>query len=143
MLFPTLMVGRPALQHLLAAADRGRVDGEILNLAAALDRMGGDTQLLEEVGRLFLETTPKLLDQIRRAVAGGNWSGLERAAHTLKGSAQNFGATAAVEAASRLEQMGRAGDRRGIDKALAALETEIQRLEPALVALAKTGGASR
>ena len=120
------------------------MDNEILNLAAALDRMGGDTELLEEVARLFLETTPKLLDQIRWAAGGRNSPELGRAAHTLKGSAQNFGATAVVEAAFRLEQMGRAGDLTGVDEAVAALEAEMERLEPALVALTtKTGGVSR
>ena len=119
------------------------MDSEILNLAAALDRMGGDTELLGEVARLFLETVPRLLDDIRRAVSRRNSPELGRAAHTLKGSAQNFGATGAVEAAFRLEQMGRAGDLTGVDEALAALETEMQRLEPALVSLATKTGASR
>ena len=119
------------------------MDGEILNLAAALDRMGGDTGLLEEVARLFLEGTPRLLDQIRVAVSSRNLPELEQAAHTLKGSAQDFGAAAAVEAASRLEQLGRAGDLTGVAEALATLETAVRRLQPVLVDLTtKAGGAS-
>jgi HPt (histidine-containing phosphotransfer) domain-containing protein len=107
----------------------------ILNLAAALDRVGGDSELLEEVAKLFLDTAPELLSQVREAVADRNAPSLERAAHTLKGSVGNFGAEAASEAAHRLEKMGRAGDLTGAEEALAALEREMDRLQPALAAL--------
>jgi HPt (histidine-containing phosphotransfer) domain-containing protein len=107
----------------------------ILNLAAALDRVGGDKELLEEVAQLFLETSPDLVAEIGRAVAAGNAEALERAAHTLKGSVGNFGAEAAFEAALRLEKMGRSRDLSGVEAALRALEEEMERLRPALESL--------
>lgn len=108
----------------------------ILNLAAALERIGGDSDLLEEVAKLFLESAPELLADIHQAVLGRNAQALQHAAHTLKGSVGNFGAKAVFEAAFRLEKMGRTGELTGVDDAFAVLEAEMERLTPALVALA-------
>ncbi len=113
----------------------------ILNLAAALDRVGGDNELLEEVAKLFLDSAPSMLGEVREAVARRDARAVERAAHTLKGSVSNFGAEPAFQAALRLERMGRSGDLFGAEEALAALETEIVRLQPALTALAEKPGA--
>jgi HPt (histidine-containing phosphotransfer) domain-containing protein len=107
----------------------------ILNLAAALDRLGGDKELLEEVAQLFLQTSPDLLAEIRRAVAAGNAEALERSAHTLKGSVGNFGAEAAFDAALRLEKIGRSRELRGAEEALGVLEREMERVRPALKSL--------
>lgn len=107
----------------------------ILNLAAALERVGGDQLLLEEVAQLFLETSPDLLGEIRRAVEAREARALERTAHTLKGSVGNFGAEAAYQAALRLEKMGRSGDLTAVEEALGALESEMERLRPALATL--------
>jgi HPt (histidine-containing phosphotransfer) domain-containing protein len=113
-----------------------RTDPEtVLNLAAALDRMGGDRELLEEVALLFLESSPSQLERIEQAVRARDAEALERAAHTLKGSLGNFAAEAAFETALRLEKMGRSGDLTGAEGALQQLVIELERLRPALVTL--------
>jgi HPt (histidine-containing phosphotransfer) domain-containing protein len=112
----------------------------ILNLAAALDRVGGDKELLEEVAQLFLDTSPHLLAGIRQAVAARDAPALERSAHTLKGSVGNFGAEAAFQAALRLERIGRSRDLSGAEEALQALEGEMERLRPVLARLGQGGG---
>ena len=109
----------------------------ILNLAVALERVGGDNELLEEVAQLFLDSVPELLTEIREAVVSRNAKALERAAHTLKGSVSNFAAEAAFQAALRLEKMGRTGELAGVDQAFATLEAEMERLQPAIAALAE------
>ena len=112
----------------------------ILNLAAALERVGGDQELLEEVAQLFLDTSPDLLTEIGRAVVARDARALERSAHTLKGSVGNFGADAAFQAALRLEKIGRSGDLMGVDEAYRALEAEMERLRPALATLGPGSG---
>lgn len=109
----------------------------IINLAAALERVGGDVELLEEVAQVFLDNAPDQVAQIRKAAEAGDGVALERAAHALKGSVGNFGAEAAFQAALRLEKMGRSGDLTGVQEACAALEAEMKRLRPALAALGK------
>jgi HPt (histidine-containing phosphotransfer) domain-containing protein len=106
-----------------------------LNKALALERLGGDEQLLAEIAGLFLDHYPSLMEQIRDAVSRRDAGALHHAAHTLKGSVANFYAQAAVESAYQLECMGRAGDLAGAEDPLAALEQQLRSLEPALVAL--------
>ena len=112
----------------------------ILNLAAALERVGGDQELLEEVAQLFLDTSPDLFTEIGHAVEARDARALERAAHTLKGSVGNFGADATFQAAFLLEKMGRSGNLTGVDEAYHVLETEMERLRPALATLGQGSG---
>lgn len=114
-----------------------RQELDVLNSEELLDRVGGDIDLLQELAGVFREDCPKLLAEIRWAVAAENAPALMRAAHTLKGAVANFGADAAREAASRLETMARAGDLKPAHEAVGELESEIQRFERALSALAQ------
>ncbi len=112
-------------------------NSQILDPEALLDRVGGDVDFLREIAGLFQEDCPKLLTQIREAVATGDARQLEHAAHTLKGSVANFGAEAARQAAFKLESMGRAGDLTAAGDACTSLESEIQRFTEALAAFAQ------
>ena len=76
---------------------------------ATLERVGGDAELLAEVSQLFIEDAPRQLQAIRDALNRQDAAALHRAAHTLKGSASNFGAARLVEEAYALEQIGRSG----------------------------------
>jgi len=55
----------------------------------------------------------------------------------LKGALATLAARAAAEAARRLESVGRADDLGSAEEACAALERELQRLEPELAAVGK------
>ena len=110
----------------------------IIDRAALLDRFEGDLTLVGEVAGLFLEDCPGRLDAVREALAAGDAEALESAAHSLKGSVSNFAGSAAVEAALRLETMGRDGDLTDAPAACAALEREIARLLPELIHLVQT-----
>jgi CheY-like chemotaxis protein/HPt (histidine-containing phosphotransfer) domain-containing protein len=106
-----------------------------LDRAALMERMGGDAKLVRKIGRLFVEDCPGMLARIRRAIARGDAEALRSEAHTLKGSAANFVATATVEAAARLEAQGRSGDLDGAKAAVALLARELRRLMKSLGAL--------
>jgi HPt (histidine-containing phosphotransfer) domain-containing protein len=93
-----------------------------LDRELALSRVGGDLELLREIAALFLDECPRALLEIHQAIAGGDAGKLENAAHSLKGSVANFGASTAVAAAFRLEQMGRARELIEAPEALRALE---------------------
>ena len=108
---------------------------DVLDRDALFERVGGDIEFLQEIAGLFLEDCPKLLAEIRGAVASGDAHTLERAAHTLKGSIANFGAEAAREAALRLESLGRTGNLSPAQEAYSALETEVGRFTSALESL--------
>ncbi len=74
---------------------------------AALERLGGDSQLLSEVIQLFLVDCPLRLAAIKTAVEARNADALCREAHGLKGAAGNLSAVSLFETAEILEQLGR------------------------------------
>ena len=119
-----------------AGADRppdpGPVDHE-----AALERVGGDVELLQEVAQLFLEEYPGMLAAIRKALENRSPQELEHAAHSLKGSVSNFGAKSVVRAALALEMLGRGGSVEGGEELFETLELELKELQPGLAALAE------
>jgi PAS domain S-box-containing protein len=103
----------------------------------ALARVGGDRDLLRELVQVFLDEIPALLEKLRQALAGRDAPGVQRLAHTVKGSMGQFGAEKACQAAQTLETIGQSGNLAGAERALEVLETELDRLEPNLIAVAK------
>jgi two-component system, sensor histidine kinase and response regulator len=106
-----------------------------LNRSVALERVGGDEELLREIAGLFLEDYPNLMGQIQQAVNANDAQGLERAAHSLKGSLSNFGSDAAYQASFDLEQIGRSKSLDRAAAALAQLELVMQQVGPELESL--------
>jgi HPt (histidine-containing phosphotransfer) domain-containing protein len=114
----------------------GRIaTGCILDREVALSRVGGDLELLKEIAVLFLENYQAWLGELREAAARGDPKGVESTAHGLKGSVANFGAQTVVDAALRLETMGRGRDLTGVSQSLAALESALAALRPELESL--------
>ena len=77
-----------------------------IDLAKALERMGGDQQLFADVVRVFLEDCPERLAAIKTAVDQRNADAIRRSAHALKGAASNLAANDVFEAANTLERLG-------------------------------------
>ena len=101
---------------------------------AALARVHGDSEMLQDIVGLFFAETPALLCALREAITRGDGQALTRVAHSLQGTVSSFGAPAARAAALRLEALGRGGDVTHAEPACAALEREIARLAHALAA---------
>ena len=101
---------------------------KVLDHTAALARAGGDLELLREIAVLFQEECPRVMEELRQAFERGDGPGAGRAAHGLKGSASNFGAAPAVEAALRIEQLAREGRIHEAGSAYEALEHAVATL---------------
>jgi HPt (histidine-containing phosphotransfer) domain-containing protein len=106
------------------------------NQVAVLDRVGGDSELLQEMAQLFLEEYPSQLQAVRDAVAAGDPKAVERSAHSLKGSVGNFGAAEAHHAAFQLEMLGRQAHLDSAKSALLHLERALQSLHGEMESLA-------
>jgi HPt (histidine-containing phosphotransfer) domain-containing protein len=100
-----------------------------------MSRVDRDPQLLRDLVDLFLEECPHLVDEIKAALDRKDAKGVERGAHSLKGSTSNLAAKMASEAALKLERLARAGDLVGAESALPDLECQLERLKPALLAV--------
>jgi signal transduction histidine kinase/DNA-binding response OmpR family regulator len=98
------------------------------NKTEALDRIGGDEELLRDLCHIFLEESPKLLQKLQQAVADGDSDGVMRAAHSLKGESSYLGAGGTSQAARQLEEMGRNRDLSHASNTLAVLEREVASL---------------
>ena len=68
------------------------------------------------------------LARLRESLDRGDVEELAREAHTIKGSAANFGATAMPDLALRLESMGCGGALEGALDAIEAIEAEFERV---------------
>jgi HPt (histidine-containing phosphotransfer) domain-containing protein len=106
-----------------------------LDKGLALSRAGGDEELLRELAALFLDDYPRVLDELKKAIAAGAAAGIEHHAHSLKGSVANFGAPEVVAAALSLERQGRNHALGETPAALQALEAALDRLKPELESL--------
>ena len=106
---------------------------EVFDEEALLDLVGRDEALMREIIGLFLDEAPRLLAQIRAALADDNASALQFAAHALKGSIGNMAAVRAFGAALELETAARTGQQADAVEAADVLESELARLERALV----------
>ena len=74
--------------------------------AEALERVDGDEELLRELCQIFLQESPKLLVNLRRAIVDTDAQAVMCAAHSLKGELGYLGAAGASQAAQELEDMG-------------------------------------
>ena len=105
-----------------------------LDRSRSLDRLGGDATLYRELIGIFAEDSRALMVEAREAIEAADAPRLGRAAHTIKGMVQFFSATAAADAARRLEVMGSDGDLTHAAEHYGRLDVELARLRPALLA---------
>jgi HPt (histidine-containing phosphotransfer) domain-containing protein len=105
--------------------------------SGALEKVGGDHELLQELVRVFLEEWPKWKQELGQALAAGESAQVRRLAHTVKGALGQFEAHAAAETAQQLETMGRSADLREAGEVFARLEREIELLVPTFAAFTR------
>jgi signal transduction histidine kinase/HPt (histidine-containing phosphotransfer) domain-containing protein len=101
-----------------------------------LDGVAGDSMLQAELIGLLREESAQLLAGMRRCLAAGDGTGVERGAHTLRGAVGTFGAADASQAARAVEMAARDGKLDVAATQFAKLEREMARLERDLDSLA-------
>ncbi len=114
------------------AARRFPVPVEVFDMAQSLDRAGGDVDLLLELAQIFLQISPRHLEEAAHAISVGDMTSLGNAVHALKSSMGNFAAKAAFQAALFVQQKIGEGDLRQIEEAYELLRIEAGRLTEAL-----------
>lgn len=110
------------------------LDPEAIENLRAINPDDGGAFLCELID-IFLDDTPKRLAEIDEALAAGHAENFTRAAHSIKGSAGNFGATQFATMARDLESLGKAGDLAQARAGIPALQAEFARLQPVLAQL--------
>ena len=128
---------RPAYcaQKRLTRSISGRVGSPPVISSSVLDELRD--VLGSEVDKIiaaYLEDTPRLIAQLERAVVGNDPIALRVAAHTLKSSSANVGATTLSEAARDLEHGARDGTLAKPEALVARIVGEFARVRTALQA---------
>jgi two-component system, sensor histidine kinase and response regulator len=105
-----------------------RQDMESVDLVAALERLGGDRELFDELVQVFKDGCPDVVSGMRRAIDDRDAGTLEHSAHTLKGSSANLGAIAVSRASMELETLARSNRLESADEQFKVLQKELERL---------------
>jgi len=100
---------------------------DALDRKALLDRVEGDVELLGEMIELFKEDSVRLLATIRDGLDTKKPDVVRHAAHTLKGTCGNLGASQAAATAAELEKLAAAGNISGGQDIFRSLEEQVQR----------------
>jgi two-component system, sensor histidine kinase and response regulator len=131
-----------AVEEAVFGPDRGEAPGSggpsqgpLMDPAAALDRVGGDRDLLGQMAEQFLEECPRLMATLGEGLARHDAPRATAAAHDLKNWVGNFAAPPVFEALAALEELVRAGAPAGAEVAYSALEHDLGRLAEELARL--------
>jgi histidine phosphotransfer protein HptB len=114
--------------------DPAIIDLEAIENLRALNP-GDDDAFLREITTIFLEDTPHRLAELDQSLAEGDAVKFARAAHSIKGSSANLGATALRAVAEKLEHQARTHGIADVVANLNQLKSEFARASTALTQL--------
>lgn len=98
-------------------------ESHYINWREALDVMGGDRDLLQEIAGTILVECPEQFAALHRALEVRDRATARRAAHTILGNMRAICANAVMQQASVVEQLSKSGDFEGLVAPLQELET--------------------
>ena len=96
-------------------------DKEILDLTRLEEAFEDDTAGIAELLQMALETGAKHRQSLQEGLAAGDATVVARAAHGIKGSAGNIGATKVAALATELDQRARTGNLDGAKERIEAI----------------------
>lgn len=94
-----------------------------------------DDSFLRDLVQVYLDDSPQRIAEIELALAQGDTERLTRAAHSLKGSCANFGASQLRAVSERIEKLGRQGALPDVPALLPELKVEFAKVKADLEAL--------
>ena len=107
-------------------------NSDVINLGQILEQIGGDSDLLREVIRVFLGDSPNIRRRLADAFAKNDVRQLREIAHSAKSAVGNFCTEKGVAAASELEEACKNGDTRNLEKLTESLNAALIEVEDAL-----------
>jgi CheY-like chemotaxis protein/HPt (histidine-containing phosphotransfer) domain-containing protein len=115
------------------AGSAGADPGAPVNMAEVLSRCAGNQGFVDQLLVKFVDKVRKDLRELEEHVASANAQKVAFVAHGLKGAAANLSAEGLRQAASDLEQAGKAADFSRVETCLAAVRGEVRRCVAYLV----------
>jgi HPt (histidine-containing phosphotransfer) domain-containing protein len=99
-----------------------------LDVDGALKRVGGDRELLVRIIDFVVEDSPQFVTRMETALESGEYSEVERAAHSLKGLVSNLHCKAVQDKALEVEALAHNGDRAAMGSAIEVLSRLTQEM---------------
>jgi CheY-like chemotaxis protein len=121
----------PARPSRFALPDGPPIDAEVVDRLARLGDAEGE-DLLGQLATLFLADADVRMLALRQALAAADALGMSRSAHGLRGASANLGAVGLASLCATLEQRSDVGDLSDGEALLDTLQTELERVGPAL-----------
>ncbi len=81
-----------------------------IDLPSALERIGGDESLLQELINIYVEDFLEKNDLLRKAIDHGDFTTIREIGHSLKGSSGNLSLTYLHKTSYQIEMAGREED---------------------------------
>lgn len=100
--------------------------------AATIEALQEEGPLLRELRDLFASEAPEQLSKMLEAFRRGDAPTMAMAAHRLKGSAVTFGAWEMQRRCLEVENLGKSGALAGVDRLIAELVRECERVKSSL-----------
>ncbi len=99
-----------------------------MNLKALAEKVDLEEAEYQELIDLFLQTTARHLDQLKKAIETGDSGKVVESAHSIKGSAASLGLTAISGVAKGIEANAKANDLNGVQGAILTIKAEMDRI---------------
>jgi HPt (histidine-containing phosphotransfer) domain-containing protein len=119
------------LVELGAATDAGALDARALGNIRELD---ADGSVLSEVIAMYLGETVHHVARLKAALHAQDAAAIDDAAHAFKSASLNVGAVQLGELCRKLERQGKAGELIGAVDLVGAIERQLERVRPLLLA---------
>ena len=100
-----------------------------VNIELLLEVGGGNGPGVEELVEFYLQKATAVIGQLKQHIAARDFQGLERAAHSLKGSSATCGMQAVVPALRELEELSRTGQHDNLEFMMTRIEQEFDRIK--------------
>lgn len=120
-----------------------RTNDSPIDQQTALSRLGGDERIYRDFVGSVIEDSPRMLAEIRAALADGQVDVAHCTAHGLKGMLATLEARPAMAAAQAVENLTQTGKQRDAATAVERLAFELDRLAQAVAAPEAAGTSSR
>ena len=111
-------------------SERETISRSDWNLKELLERLEGDQEILRELLEIFRQDSRSNLEKARSQMAQGEYAGLSRTAHTLKGMLRSLAIAKAAKTAAALEESAGAGHGEQSRELLSRLEKELAGVLP-------------
>jgi len=124
-------VSAPAAVTVAPVPEAPTLDESMLDDILGFSPEGGPA-LVRELAEMFFSETPNRIRLLHAGIASGDVETVTRAAHALKGSSSNIGASRVAAGCGQLEALARRGDLTGAAPLVQAIEAEVPHFRAAL-----------